>query len=117
MISRLNFKDNHIEVDQYQWDVRFNILDALLYDDYVLIILDYMSFPRGHAASNLEAYTLDGKKIWVADNPSTCSADAYVSFMQDQLSVNGEIVVWNFACFICTIRVRDGKLLSAEFTK
>jgi hypothetical protein len=88
----------------------------MVYDNYVLLILDYMSFPKEYPAANLEAYTKDGKKIWVASNIGLGRTDAYVNFCGHGVAAN-TIIVGNFAGFQCLINVLDGKLLKTYFTK
>ena len=53
-----------------------------------------------------------GGKLWTAEHPGTGAADAYVEFMSED-----PLIIWNFACFRCTIDPVSGKLLEAQFTK
>ncbi|MDB5355513.1 MAG: hypothetical protein JWN24_1966 [Phycisphaerales bacterium] len=71
-----------------------------------------MSGPKDAAFRNLEAYDDAGRKLWTAENPGTGAGDAYVEFVSED-----PLIVWNFACFRCTIDPTNGKLLHAAFTK
>ena len=68
-------------------------MEAIRLEYRILVIHDYMAYPRGRPAQNLVAYTPEGEIIWRAENPGAGGADAYVNFMSES-----PLRVWNFAC-------------------
>ena len=99
-------------VEPHWWRFSQRILDARRIDDRVLVIFDYMEFPNGRPAQNLVAYDLEQKEVWKPENPENGVADAYVNFISEE-----PLKVWNFACYVCTIDVKTGRLLEKQFTK
>jgi hypothetical protein len=53
-----------------------------------------MGYPNGTPTPNLVAFAMSGNQFWIADNPTTGPADAWVSFMSADL-----LTVWNYACY------------------
>ncbi len=111
----LRIQDQTIIVGDQAWDVEYPVLAAKLVDKLVLVITDYMAHPKHATARNLAAYSSVGERLWVAENPTSEGADAYVSFLG--APKDGAIHVHNFAGYDCTVRLSDGKLLEARFTK
>jgi hypothetical protein len=94
------------------WDLGRPVLDAHQIGDRVVVVFDYMSFPKDQQAKNLVAYDLDRNLLWLAEHPTTAPADAYVTIAQET-----PLKASNFAGFICDIDIETGKLLHAKFTK
>jgi hypothetical protein len=94
------------------WDLGRPVLDAHQIGNRIVVVFDYMSFPKFQQAKNLMAYDLSQKLLWIAQHPTTVSTDTYVQIKQE-----APLKVWNFACFVCDIDIETGKLLHAEFTK
>jgi hypothetical protein len=88
------------------------VADARRIGDRIVVIYEYMSGPKRAAFHNVEAFDDAGRKLWTAENPGTGATDAYVEFMSEE-----PLIIWNFACFRCTIDPATGKLLNAEWTK
>jgi hypothetical protein len=109
---KLIFQENIVQLPENSLQLRLPILDARLLGDKVIVIHDYMAFPEGRPAANLLAYSLTGKKLWVAENPSAAPADAFVNFISEE-----PLQVGNFAGYKCTISLESGKLITSEFTK
>lgn len=88
------------------------ILDARQIDDRVVVIFDYMDFPRWRQAHNLMAFDLSGRELWTAEHPTNQTNDCYVNFLKDK-----PLTVGNFASYVCVIDATTGKLLDSNFTK
>ncbi len=88
------------------------ILESRKIGDRILIIYDYMDYPRYKQAQNLMAYDLDGNVLWTAEHPTNTTADCYVNFISED-----PLWVWNFACYECRIDINSGKLIDKVFTK
>ena len=103
---------HRIKVDDAFWDFGRPILAACRIGDRVIVIFDYMSFPKPQQARNLMAYDLSQKLLWVAEHPTTERTDTYVSFISET-----PLRVCNFASYTCEIDVETGKIRHATFTK
>jgi hypothetical protein len=111
--SSLSFEANTLDVAGRAWSWRFPIADARLVDDVVVVIYDYMAGSSQNAAfPNVEGFDLSGRKLWTAEHPTNGPADVYVEFIQLR-----PLILWNFACYRCTIDPATGKLLDAVFTR
>ncbi|QBY04385.1 hypothetical protein E2K93_08270 [Thalassotalea sp. HSM 43] len=107
---------NRIEINGNIVELPYSILEAKEFEQCILVIFDYMEFNQNSVARNFHSIKQDGSILWVAENPTTQSTDAYVHFIS--LDLNGhQVVVNNFAGYTCTIDLADGKLLKGEFTK
>jgi hypothetical protein len=94
------------------WDLHRPVLDAHQINDRIIVVFDYMSFPKRQQAKNLMAYDLNRNLLWVAEHPTTEATDTYVKIVEEK-----PLKAWNFACYFCEIDIQNGKLLRAEFTK
>jgi hypothetical protein len=94
------------------WDLGRPVLEACAIESRVVVVFDYMSFPRHEQAKNLVAYDLNRNLLWVAEHPTTEAADTYVNIVEEN-----PLKAWNFAGYVCEIDIETGKLLRAEFTK
>ena len=103
---------HRLVVDDAFWNFGRPILDAHRIGDRVIVIFDYMSFPKPQQARNLMAYDMTQKLLWVADHPTTDRTDTYVNIISET-----PLRVCNFASLACEIDVETGKLRNAVFTK
>jgi hypothetical protein len=101
-----------VSVGDSQWDLGRPVLDAHQVRDRIVIVFDYMSFPRHQQAKNLMAYDLNRNLLWVAEHPTKEIADTYVNIFEET-----PLKASNFAGYLCEIDIETGKLLNAEFTK
>lgn len=115
-LMKLSFDGNSVTVGGRTWDAAHRVLDARIFQGRVLLILDYMEYCTWKVARNLEAYTLDGRRLWVAKHPTEEPTDAYTHFFREQADESVAIVN-NFVSYICTIRVEDGTLVKSVFMK
>jgi hypothetical protein len=88
------------------------VLEAREIAGLVVVLYDYMAFPRGEPSRNLFAYNLDGTLHWRAEDIGQGRVDGYTNIMSEQ-----PLVVGNFSSFTCTIDLRSGRVLSKVFTK
>lgn len=103
---------HRILVDGEYWDFERPILDAHRIGDKIIVVFDYMSFPRHAQARNLMAFDLHKTHLWTAEHPTSQTSDTYVNIISEQ-----PLRACNFASFDCQIDLETGKLLAAEFTK
>ncbi len=106
-------EEKKIIVDGCEWNTKYTILDAIEFEDYVVVIFDYMEFPKHGVARNLFGFSREGKELWVAENPTTQSNDGYTNFLKREKG----LWVGNFAGYSCLINPKTGKLIEAIFTK
>ncbi|TAM59434.1 MAG: hypothetical protein EPN49_10895 [Rhodanobacter sp.] len=91
----------------------FPVLDAREIGDAVVVLYDYMAFPRNEPSRNLFAYSSQtGKELWRAEDIGAGAIDGYTSFITEV-----PLVVANFACFNCQIDIQTGKVVGKAFTK
>jgi hypothetical protein len=78
----------------------------------VALIYEYTAGPRHRQFQNLEGFDLAGRRLWTAEHATSETTDVYVNFLE-----RGPLGAWSFACYVCVLDPRTGRLLSAEFTK
>jgi hypothetical protein len=89
------------------------VLEAREIGPLVVVVYDYMAFPRGAPSRNLFAYsTKSGQLVWRAEDIGAGATDGYTNIISEQ-----PLVVGNFACFNCEIDLNSGKVLTKVFTK
>jgi len=89
------------------------VLDAREIGPFVVVVYDYIAFPRGEPARNLFAYAVEsGQLAWRAEDIRAGATDGYTSIISEE-----PLVVGNFAGFDCTIDLSTGKVLTRVFTK
>jgi len=101
-----------IVVNGREWSFKRRMLDARRIGDIVIVLFDYGLAPRNKQFKNLMAFTLAQKQLWVAEHPTEQVADAY-----DEIIKEKPLTLWNFAGFKCTVDIKTGRLLKAQFTK
>ena len=112
---KLRIHNNRVEWDGGGLDLPIRALDAVRLGERVLVIHDYMAYPRGKPAPNLVAYSPSGDRLWTAENLGASGlgeTDAYVSFLSEE-----PLWVYNFAGYRCRIDPQTGKLIESQFTK
>ena len=118
----LTFEGSKITVGDRSWAVPYPVSDARRIGGRIIVIYKYWLGPKHRSLlstqdsgpfHNVAAFDDAGRKLWTAENPTRRNgADAYVEFISED-----PLILWNFACFRCTIDPATGKLLNAEFTK
>jgi len=101
-----------ILVNGEHWDFDKKILDACQINERIIVIFDYMSYPKNPPARNMMAFDLDKNEIWTAENPTNKSVDAYY-----KIGSENPLVAYNVASYECTIDVSTGRLIKADFYK
>lgn len=110
--TEMTEKSKKIEFGGVPCEMPHPILDSRKIGDRILILYDYMDYPRYKQARNLLAYDFDGNELWTAEHPTNTTADSYVSFHSTE-----PLWVWNFASYKCRIDTETGKLIEKVFTK
>lgn len=108
----IDIRGKQLQLDETVLDLKHPILDVRQFSDRIVVIFDYMDFPKWRQARNLRAFNLQGKELWIAEHPTNETADCYVNFMKDD-----PLTVGNFAGYRCIIDTSTGKLLESVFTK
>tara|TARA_B100000780_G_C21053927_1_gene423323 strand:+ start:179 stop:508 length:330 start_codon:yes stop_codon:yes gene_type:complete len=107
----LKFRDNILEIGEENFEMEFPIRTAKIIDDLVVVIFDHSEkVPRYSQHQNCRAFDLKGNHIWTAEHPTNGNADYYIDFIEKNK-------LWNFACFVCEIDFKNGKLIDAQFSK
>lgn len=114
----LEFNGCNVTVDGYSWTTDKPVVDGFVKNGVVLLIFDYTHYPDNKVARNLEGFTLDGKSLWVAENPVDTANEAYAEFIEVENANEGTTVeVGDLAGFRCTIDVNTGQLVNVIFTE
>jgi hypothetical protein len=108
----VSFEGDRVFVGTEAWRAPYPIADLRRLGDTIALIYDHFAGPNWRQFQNLEGFSLDGRKLWTAEHPTTEAADSYVAFLDSD-----GLVAWNFACYVCTLDPATGRLLSAEPTK
>jgi hypothetical protein len=115
MVSRpgtLSVDGHRVTVGDLRLNLPFPVADALLVGDRIVVLYEYMSEPRSKQFRNVESFGLNGRRLWVAQHPTSASSDVYTQFVSpDPLQLS------NFAGFLCELDPRTGRLLRADFNK
>jgi len=110
---KLRVAGKRVEWDGGDLDLHLGVLEAIRLGERILVIHDFMAYPRHRPAPNLVAYTVSGDQLWTAENPTESSAtDAYVGFLSED-----PLWVSNFQGLACKIDAETGRLLASKFTK
>ena len=88
------------------------VFEAREIEGRILVLYDYMAFPRGEPSRNLFAYDSTGKQLWRAEDIGAGATDGYTVIISE-----APLVVGNFACFDCTLDINTGKVVEKTFTK
>lgn len=106
----VSFDGNSVRVGAHEWQVEHKVRDARLVGERVVVLYDYTVGPRHRQFRNVQAFDRQGALLWTAEHPTTESVDAYIEFVEV-----APLILWNFACYRCTLDPRTGKLLEAQF--
>ncbi|MGD8567922.1 MAG: hypothetical protein PVJ39_07530 [Gammaproteobacteria bacterium] len=114
----LQYQRCDVNVNGNSWTTEKPIIDGVIKNDIVLLIFDYQQYPDNKVARNLEGYTLDGERLWIAENPVDTPNEAYAEFIvADNESTGNTIEVGDLAGFHCSIDITSGKLVNIIYTK
>ena len=112
-MKNVTFEGQTLRIDGISIRLDYNIAETRIVDDLAIVILKFDELaPKHRQFQNCIAYDKDGKQIWIAEHPTSQSADSYVNFMD-----GNDNRLWNFGCFVCSLDFKTGKLLDAQFTK
>ena len=108
--ERFFFAGNSVRVGSRKWSVDYPVRDARLVGDNLVVMYDYTAGPRHRQFQNVQAFDRFGGLLWTAEHPTAEAVDAYIEFVDVS-----PLILWNFACYRCTLDPRTGKLLRAQF--
>ena len=61
----------------YCFEAEHEVLDKKEIGDYILVVYDYMAYPKNGPARNLVAYNRKGEIEWVAESPGNPTSAYY----------------------------------------
>src|SRR6266576_1317116 len=96
--SDISFSGCEVSVSGRTWRVPYPVTQAVLAGDRVLVLYEYMAGPTHRQFQNLEAFTVDGVRLWTAEHPTSTTADAYVN-----ITSVSPLHVTSFASYDCTL--------------
>ena len=112
ILENISFDDKILTIADNSFELEYPIHDAVISKDQIIVLFDYMAKREAGQFNNLIAISREGNQIWVAEHPTTSSADVYTDIVG-----TAPFVVSNFAGYRCTIDIDTGKLKDAIFTK
>jgi hypothetical protein len=108
--DRVSFAGACVRVGAREWNVRYPVRDARLVGCSVVVLYDYTAGPRHRQFQNVQAFDRFGGLLWTAEHPTAETVDAYIEIVDV-----APLILWNFACYRCTLDPCTGKLLDAKF--
>ena len=108
----ISFSSSEVTVAGRTWRVPYPVAQAVLAGERVLVLYDYMAGPHHRQFQNLEAFTLDGLRLWTAEHPTSTTEDAYVT-----ITSVSPLRATSYASYDCLLDVATGRLLESAFTK
>jgi hypothetical protein len=109
---RLAQVNGWIEGPNVRFRAEHPVLAAHLVGERVIVLYDYMAFPKNEPARNLFCYNSVGTQIWRAPDIGMGGADGYTNITSEV-----PLRVGNFAGFNCRIDEQTGDVLEKSFTK
>lgn len=82
--------------------------------DMVLKLHNWMHYPAGESIRNVEAFDLNGNKLWVIEAQGGYKESDFYTGLSLR---DGRIHAFNFQCYDCVIDEATGKVISSHFTK
>ena len=83
------------------------------HNELTLKLFNWMDFPRGEPARNVQAFDQNDNLIWTIEDLGGGDSDCYTQME----SKDGKIHAYNFMGYDCVIDEETGKVLSKVFTK
>jgi len=109
---KLEVNDNRIQFQDGSIAALHAVLDAREIDEKIIVIYDYMAFPKNEPARNMFAYDKSGYQLWRVEDIGMGATDAYTNILSES-----PFKVGNFAAFSVNIDLCSGKVNHKEFTK
>jgi len=109
---KLKVFDNKIEFVGGSFKTVYPVIEARDISGLILVIYDYMAFPKNEPARNLFAYDRAGVEIWRAAGIGAGATDSYTNFLS-----SSPLKVGNFAGFTVSISLESGKVTHKLFAK
>ncbi|GAA0851177.1 hypothetical protein GCM10009113_34340 [Marinobacter szutsaonensis] len=109
---KLSLQGNQIIYPGGELEAQHPVLEARFIDGKIVVVYDYMAFPKDTPARNLFAYDQGGKLIWRAEDIGRGRTDAYVNILSE-----APFKVGNFSGFEVELDPSTGKVLNKVFTK
>ena len=110
--SDVSFSGQTVSVAGQTRQAPYAVKQAAVIEGRVILLYDYMAGPRHRQFQNLEAFSFSGQRLWTAEHPTSEPADAYVEILS-----TSPFLVWDFACYRCTIDPASGRIVKSQFTK
>lgn len=88
---------------------------VLRHKDILVKLYNWMAYPKGEPARNVEAFDLQGNKLWTIEPLGGGMPGS--DFYTDIFSSNGQLCAFNYQAYNCIIDEATGKVISSHFTK
>lgn len=62
-------------------EAQYPVLDARYIGEQVIVVYDYMEFPKSEPARNLFSYNAEGELLWRAEDIGQGATDAYTGVL------------------------------------
>ncbi|WP_339465488.1 hypothetical protein [Pseudomonas sp. EA_65y_Pfl2_P74] len=109
---QLNVSGKRIFGNGISFEGEYPALQAVLINERVMVIFDWMAFERNIPARNLFCYDHFGNLLWRAPDIGMGAVDAYTGVMNEE-----PLWIGNFAGCSCRIDEASGQVLETRFTK
>ncbi len=83
--------------------------------DIVVKLYNWMDYPKGVPARNVEAFDSDGKLLWTIEPLGQGLPES--DFWTDIYSSDGKLCAFNYQSYSCVIDENTGRVVSFHFTK
>jgi len=109
----LEIDGTQVRVGEHLWKAPHEVLDAEVVGNKVLLVYRTPAWhPRWEQFPNLEAFSLEGCRLWSAEHPTSQATDSYYAIRS-----TSPLVVLSGASYACTLDIESGRLLSSELFK
>ena len=109
---RLDVRNGWVEGPGVRIKGAYPVLHAHLVGERVIVIYDWMAFPRGEPARNLFCYDKTGTLLWRAPDIGFGAVDAYTNVISE-----APLWIHNFSCVSCRVNEASGEVVEQVFTK
>jgi hypothetical protein len=109
----ISYENQTLTVDGQAHQLEHRILDAIEYDDRVVVLFD----PNAHVEKfgqfrNRIAISRHGTRLWVAELPTSTSGDRYYRIVREN-----SLRASSIYSLVCEIDPATGQILAKEFVK
>lgn len=109
----IQYGDCCLTVDGAQMTLPFAIADAFISNGIIVVLYKPDAKPETAGQfRNLEAYSMEGSRLWQAELPTSSSFNAYY-----RIESREPLVADSLDSYSCQIDLNSGRIVSKEFYK